>query len=45
MRELFRRVDQQYCVSECVHYNIGGLSIKYQSSKSAKLIYIGGLSI
>ena len=40
LRESFRRVDQQYYLSECVHYNIGGLSTQYQSSESAQLIYI-----
>ena len=44
-RELFQRVDQQYYLSEYVHYNIGGLSKQYQSSEYSQLIYIGGLSI
>ena len=44
MRELFRRVDQQYYLSEYVHYNIGGLSTQYQLSEYAQLIYIRGLS-
>ena len=44
LERIVRRVDQQYYLSECVHYNIGGLSTQYQSSESAQLIYIGGLS-
>ena len=45
LERIVRRVDQQYYLSKCVHYSIGGLSIKYQSSESAQLIYIHKISI
>ena len=45
LERIVRRVDQQYYLLECVHYNVEGFSIQYQSSESAQLIYIGGLSI